>query len=220
MKQNTNTTEIEYLFQQFLNENSKKDKDLEYGLLQSTVEPIIRFKFGSWLNKYFDANSRLNLNLMEANRLDLAIGIDDQIYFIEFGHLLNILKHKADLNKSKIAWDAKRIVEKAGKLKSKINNINSSFTDGKKVNYLTCSLFSEFKMKEIENKFQVKLDSNPLKTGTLFKYGKSFNNKIYYSEYPAYLNKHVESEYLYGYTEAIIIPDKLSLHYKFDTFEL
>ena len=220
MSQNSNITEIESLFQKFLDEKSAIDRDFEYCLMQSSVEPILRFKFGAWLNNHFNGSTRMTLNLMEAYRMDLAIGIDDQIYFIEFGHLLNILKHKADLNKSKIAWDSSRMIEKAIKIKSKINTISDSFYEGKKINYLTCSLFSEFKMKEKENKFHVKLDSSPLNAGTLFKYGKSFNEKSYYNEYSAYLNKKEESEYLYGYTEAIIIPDKLSLHYKFDAFEL
>jgi hypothetical protein len=75
--------EIEKLFSRFLEESAQQDSDIEYCLLQSSVEPTIRFKFGSWLNKTF--GDRIHLNLMEANRLDLVLGVDDHVYFIEFG---------------------------------------------------------------------------------------------------------------------------------------
>ena len=221
MNQNPKLTDIENLFCQFITEKSSIDKDIEYCLKQSTVEPTIRFKFGAWLNNYFNDNpDRMTLNLMEANRLDLVIGIDDQIYFIEFGHLLNILKHKADLNKGKVEWDSKNIIQKADKLITKIKKIDSTLLNGKKINYSICSLFSDFKIEERENRFHTILNTNQLKTGTLFKYGNNFRKSNYFNDYQSFLNNTEESEYLFGYTEAVIIPDKLSLHYKFESVNL
>ena len=113
--------EIQSLFFDFLVQSAEEDKDIEYCLLQSSVEPTIRFKFGSWLNNYH--SDRLTLNLMEAYRLDLIVGLDDQIYFIEFGHLLNLLRHGAELNNGKVKSDLNNIVDKANKFINKIKKI-------------------------------------------------------------------------------------------------
>lgn len=98
---------IEALFEEYLKDSLKKSKDLEYCLFQSCVEPIIRFKFGAWL--YENYPERISINLMETNRIDLVIGIDDDVSQIEFGHLLNLLQHGALLNKRKIESDSSKL---------------------------------------------------------------------------------------------------------------
>lgn len=214
--------EIQSLFFDFLVQSAEEDKDIEYCLLQSSVEPTIRFKFGSWLNKYH--SDRLTLNLMEAYRLDLIVGLDDQIYFIEFGHLLNLLRHGAELNNGKVKSDLNNIVDKANKFINKIKKIKQfeNFFDDKKMRFLTCSLFSDIKVVDREKQFETNINIESIKSGTLFKYGQSFSLKStqnYFRNYLSYIkNKYDvhEKNYLTGYKEVPIIPEQLSLHYKFD----
>lgn len=215
---------IETLFHEFIVSSANKDKDIEYCLLQSTVEPTIRFKFGSWLNRQLE--DRITLNLMEANRLDLVIGIDDYVYIIEFGHLLNILQHGAALNKGKVQTDANKIISKADKLIRKICTIEkgqyNSFFEDKKIKYVICSLFSDLKVGETDELISAKLPVNRLKSGTLFKYGKTFSplkSQEYFDRYLTFLSRGFdpqEDNYLTGYTEVVVIPEQLSLHFRFD----
>jgi hypothetical protein len=224
MEKIKNESQLEKLFNQFLNESIKDDKDIEYCLLQSTVEPTIRFKFGSWLNKH--CSDRLTLNLMEANRLDLTVGIDDEIYFVEFGHLLNLLLHGADSNKGKVDSDSEKIDIKAQKLIGKIKSIEkgkyNTFFNDKKINYLICSLFSDIKVKMEIQQIVTQINISRLKSGTLFKYGQSFsfeNNQDYFQKYLTYIKNEFdksETKYLTGYNEVVVIPEELSLHYRFD----
>ena len=211
---------IEDLFNQFLHDKiDKNDNDIEYCLMQSTVEPTIRFKFGSWLNEHFkDRSHLLTINLMETNRIDLVVGIEDQIFIIEFGHLLNILKHKVDLNYRKIEWDTKNIANKAEKILSKIKSVDRNFDINKRINYIICSLFSDFKVEERENRIHTLISLGRLNAGTLFKYGNNYKNESYFKEYRKYLNQNqiTNSDYLFGYKEIEVVPSKLSLHFKFD----
>ena len=214
--------ELERLFCLFLNESSGHDKDIEYCLLQSSVEPIIRFKFGSWLNSKL--GDRITLNLMEANRLDLVIGIDKKVYFIEFGHLLNILKHSADLNYSKVNSDRLKLNEKAKKLISKIEFLEKDFFSNKEIIFVVCSLFSDIKVRYNDDFFETTIDTSRLFSGTLFKYGKLFLTngfKEYFENYLTYLNvsyDKTEEKYLTGYKEYSVLPGKISLHYRLEFF--
>lgn len=219
-----NKSEIEILFHEFLISSTlisstKYDKDIEYCLLQSSVEPTIRFKFGSWLNKHYP--DRITLNLLEANRLDLVVGIDDKVYFIEFGHLLNILKHGAYYNNIKVKSDKKKLELKADKLIVKIKEIKDNYFHDKQTVFLVCSLFSDIKLFKNGERFETLIKADPLNSGTLFKYG-NFNrkkSKEYFDNYGSYVKReYMKEEKLYptGYTEVPIIPEKLSLHFKFD----
>ena len=214
-----NKSEIEILFHEFLISSAKYDKDIEYCLLQSSVEPTIRFKFGSWLNKQYP--ERITLNLLEANRLDLVVGIDDKVYFIEFGHLLNILKHGAYYNNIKVNSDKNKLKLKADKLIVKIKEIKDNYFHDKQNVFLVCSLFSDIKLLNNGEIFETLINADPLNSGALFKYG-NFNNKLskdYFDNYGSFVNgKYKEEEKVYptGYTEVPIIPEKLSLHFKFD----
>ena len=209
---------IEALFQQFLESKvASQDKDIEYCLLQSTVEPTIRFKFGAWINEHFkNQPGRLTLNLMEANRIDLVIGIDDGLYLIEFGHLLNILKHTAVQNTNKTGSDSQKIEEKAHKIQEKIKGIDPTFFKDKQVHYLLCSLFSDLKVVEGNQGYVSTLPHSRLHAGTLFKYGAQYNKEPYFQHYLNYLNQPEPSEYPFGYKEVVILPGQLSLHYKFE----
>jgi hypothetical protein len=210
---------IEALFHDFLESKViSRDKDIEYCLLQSTVEPTIRFKFGAWLNEHFQSKpGRLTLNLMEANRIDLVIGIDDNLYLIEFGHLLNILKHTSLQNSSKISSDSKKFEEKAQKLIEKINRVDPTYLKGKQIHYLLCSLFSDLKVVEREKDYATSLPHSRLQSGTLFKYGSTYSKESYFQHYQNHLNNTEPSEFPYGYKEVVFLPDQLSLHYKFET---
>jgi hypothetical protein len=209
---------IEEKFHEFLESSAREDKDIEYCLLQSTVEPIIRFKFGSWLNKKYP--ERITLNLMEANRLDLVVGFDDKVYFIEFGHLLNLLQHGAYYNNIKVKSDGEKLESKAEKLISKIKKIESNYFRGKENVLVVCSLFSDIKLLKKEQKFETLVNAGSLFSGTLFKYG-DFPKKItngYFENYSSFINKEynvLEELYPTGYKEVPIIYEKLSLHYKF-----
>jgi len=210
--------ELERLFYLFLNESLGHDNDIEYCLLQSSVEPIIRFKFGSWLNSKL--GDRITLNLMEANRLDLVIGIENKVYFIEFGHLLNILKHGAGLNYSKIESDKSKLNAKVDKLIHKIKLVEKNFFSNKRIIYVICSLFSDIKVRHNGVRFETTFSR--LYSGTLFKYEKSFSTngfKEYFENYVSYLKKthdKTEEKYLTGYKEYPIVLGKISLHYKFE----
>jgi hypothetical protein len=224
MANKENKSIIETLFHKFLKSSAKDDKDIEYCLLQSSVEPTIRFKFGSWLNKQYP--ERITLNLLEANRLDLVVGIDDHVYFIEFGHLLNLLQHGAKLNNQKVSSDENNLEFKVKKIISKIENIEDGaykdyFQDKQKV-FVLCSLFSDIKVFDNGERFETLINASQLNSGTLFKYGKLFSRKVtkeYFDNYGSFVKKeYMEKELKYptGYTEVPIIPEKLSLHFKFD----
>ena len=210
------------LFSEFLKDSISSSKDIEYCLLQSCVEPTIRFKFGAWLNeKYAD---EITLNLMEANRLDLLIGLENDIYVIEFGHLLNLLQHDASLNNRKIEFDSVKIERKAAillrKLYSRMN------LEDKTIHFLICSLFSDFKVEMFEGKFKTVIKTKVNKSGTLFKYGNEFSTQNLSTYFTTYLN-HINLSYdpkekihLTGYREFKLIPNALSLHYKFDSLSI
>ena len=214
-----NKSEIEILFHKFLISSAKADKDIQYCLLQSSVEPTIRFKFGSWLNNQYP--ERVSLNLIEANRLDMVVGIDDKVYFIEFGHLLNLLQHGAFYNNNKVISDAEKLKSKAEKIILKIREIDEDYFLGKENVLVICSLFSDIKLLKKGEKFETLINEDRLNSGTLFKYG-NFSRKTsngYFDNYISFVNKkYMKAEKVYptGYTEVPIIPEKLSLHYKFD----
>jgi hypothetical protein len=210
---------IEKLFQQFL-EESKNDKDIEYCLIQSSVEPTIRFKFGSWASR----QPNITLNLMETGRLDLMLGVGDQLYIIEFGHLLNLLKHNREKNNKKIMDDSDKIDNKTKKILLYKNSFFKSrfLKEFNQVHHLTCSLFSDFRLAPEGYKFKTILSIDPFKSGTLFKYGYEFRASMlkYYTNYLNYLNISDENDtYLYGYKPFAVIEDQLYLHYKFDPKE-
>jgi hypothetical protein len=220
MANKENKSLIETSFHEFLISSANEDKDIEYCLLQSSVEPTIRFKFGSWLNKQYPG--RITLNLMEANRLDLVVGIDDHVYFIEFGHLLNLLQHGAYYNNIKVNSDKEKLKSKAEKLIKKIEGINDNYFNDKQKVFAVCSLFSDLKVWDNGEHFETSINLGRLNSGTLFKYGKLFSRKVtkeYFDNYGSFVKKeYLEKELKYptGYTEVPIIPEKLSLHFKFD----
>jgi hypothetical protein len=212
-------TIIECCFEEFLNDTLKEaDNDIEYCLLQSTVEPTIRFKFGAWLKR--KKGNLLTVNLMEAQRIDLIVGFNDEIYLIEFSHLLNLLKHGIDLNKNKIISDKNKLFNKNIKIKEKIQRISPDFLANKQIIHLHCSLFSDFKMIEKpDGSFATKKEKDIiLQSGALFKYlKKKFKGDDYYENYLKYLNNPQSNEkFLFGYSEKIVIKEELSLHYKFE----
>ncbi|NDA64484.1 MAG: hypothetical protein EBX50_21015, partial [Chitinophagia bacterium] len=171
---------IENLFKKFLQDEIKGSNDIEYCLLQSTVEPTIRFKFGSWLHSKKD-DYRITLNLMEANRIDLVIAQDNKVYFMEFGHLLNLLGHGNKLNQEKVNNDLSNIELKVDKMINKIKKeISSDYFIDKKIILVAISLFSDIKVGLKSNKYEVLFDINRLNSGTLYKYGNSFTNQKYF----------------------------------------
>lgn len=221
------TNTLEKLFREFLafevKHSNDNVNDLEYCLLQSTVEPIIRFKFGAWIASKGNSND-VFLNLMETNRIDLLLGIGEYLYVIEFGHLLNLLKHKARLNNDKIKFDNEKIKPKIQTLLNKIkhDHISHDLLKDKKIVYVNCSLFSDFKLEKNmngERTVSTKIKTPRLKAGTFFKYNNSFNENNYFDHYANFINtkpKEIQSDYLQGYTEFKVIEGELSLHYKFE----
>ncbi len=165
--------EIESLFEKFIQSPEIKE-ELHYCLTQSQVEQYVRFKFGFWLHQ----QKISNLNIIEIKRIDLVIGIMNEIYFIEFGHLLNLLEHKVESMYEKTVKDLSL-------LDNKIINLNTcgNYFENKKLYKLTISLFSDFLMTEIGNnevsKTKYTGDKN---SGVFIKYGDSIKNK-YVNEY-------------------------------------
>jgi hypothetical protein len=98
---------IAQLFENFLNDTTNRD-DIKYSLTHSTVEPIICFKFGSWLSM----KNISNINILELNNVDLPIGIGNDLFFIESGHLLNLLKHDTSFSKRKVVSDCEKLPKK------------------------------------------------------------------------------------------------------------
>jgi hypothetical protein len=159
---------------------------------------------------------------MEANRLDLVVGIDDHVYFIEFGHLLNLLQHGAFYNNIKVNSDKEKLKSKAEKLIKKIERINDNYFNDKQKVFVVCSLFSDLKVWDNGEHFETSINLGRLNSGTLFKYGKLFSRKVtkdYFDNYGSFVKKeYMEKELKYptGYTEVPVIPEELSLHFKFD----
>jgi hypothetical protein len=212
---------IDALFEEFIKDSVKKSQDIEYCLLQSCVEPIIRFKFGAWLHENYA--ERISINLMETNRIDLVIGIDDNVFLIEFGHLLNLLQHGALLNKRKIESDSSKIEEKSVKLIEKIKRIDKF--EGKNIHLVICSLFSDIKLHRAGEFYETRTKLSRIKSGTLFKYGNKFQaqkeNKYFenYSNHSKLRYNNEEALYLTGFKEVEIIKDQISLHYKFEIID-
>lgn len=212
---------LEQLFSEFLNDSIRSSKDIEYCLLQSCVEPIIRFKFGAWLHENY--TDRISINLMETNRIDLAIGIDDDVFLIEFGHLLNLLQHGALLNKRKIESDSIKIEEKSLKLIEKIKRIDK-FED-KNIYLVICSLFSDIKLERNGAFYESKTKIARIKSGTLFKYGNKFQvqkSNTYFDKYLSHTefeNDIEEPKYLNDFKEIEVVKNQISLHYKFDILD-
>ncbi len=189
---------ITLLFQEFLNDATNRD-DIIYSLTQSTVEPIICFKFGSWLSK----RNISNINILELNNVDLIIGINTELFFMEFGHLLNLLKHNFEFSKRKVTSDCEKLNKKIESFSSHHKNL----IEDKILHKVTIGLFSDFKGKLKSNKFEVNYKGN-LETGTFLKYGTSKKDNKYFGGYADQFRN-------FGYTETVIIHNEISLWWKF-----
>jgi hypothetical protein len=151
---------IESLFDKFIGSPDLRE-ELQYCLTQSQVEQFVRFKFGFWLHQ----QNISNLNIIEIKRIDLVVGIDNEIFFIEFGHLLNLLKHKIESMCEKTCNDL-------GLLDDKIKSLSEcgNFFEGKKLFKLTISLFTDIEMHEKNGKYTAKFTGDK-NTGVFIKYG-------------------------------------------------
>lgn len=182
------------LFKEFI--ESKEDRsDIIYSMTQSTVEPIICFKFGSWLTR----QGKSNINILEINNIDLIVGIDNKIYFIEFGHLLNLLKHRTNNSVAKIESDCNKL---PGKIHTFCNN-HMNLVEGKGLYKVTIGLFSDFKGIIRNGRFAINYTGNR-ETGTFLKYGTSKNDDGYFGTY-------VEEFKEFGCVETPIIQNEISL---------
>lgn len=188
---------LEELFRLFLTDETNKD-EIIYSLTQSTVEPIICFKFGSWLSK----KNISNINILELYNIDLIIGIDKDLFFMEFGHLLNLLKHDTKFSKRKVVSDCEKLPKK---IKS-FGDRHRTLVEEKTLHKVTIGLFSDFKGTLKENRFGINYNGN-LKTGTFMKYGVSKKDNNYFGNYTLLFRD-------YGYTETVIIPNEISLWWK------
>jgi hypothetical protein len=192
---------LEEYFREFITDKEVKD-ELEFCLTQSQVEQFVRSKFAYWVHKEKLKNS---FSLIETNRIDLVIQIEGYKYCLEFGHQVNLLKHKPSGHKEKIEEDVANL---PGKLKSLSNKIDG-FSRENNVCCCTISLFTDFHLVKNKKKLEVKyvLDRLGYMSGVFAKYGTTVSDKSgdYFHEY----KKELES-----YNSYVIIDDVLTFHWK------
>jgi len=197
---------LNHYFEKFLTEN--KD-ELEFCLTQSQVELWIRSKFAYWMNK----NQNSKFCLIETNRIDLIIEIENIVYLLEFGHLINLLKHDAENRKSKIKNDSTKM---HNKYKSIVKKIPHIFRD-KAIKFYTVSLFTDFKLEETQPKKKYNVayvKDGFINAGVFIKYGTAFSYKN--------MNKYNETyrSYFSDFNETIIEKGKLSFFWHFENVPL
>ena len=203
---------IEDLFSQFIKEKSENDYEFKYCLIQSSVEEIVRFKFGAWLSNQTKID--LHINLLEVHKIDLVVGISNDIYLIEFGHLLNLLKHNKGDNDLKIQDD---IYKLDNKLKALRKKIGKKYFDGKNFHLITCSLFTDIKLEKKVNKkyYESIYQVNRNLSGCIYKYGRKKETHDYFEKYSGHITSQLNTtDYLFGYNEIMVLKDEISIHYK------
>jgi hypothetical protein len=203
---------LQELFSQFIKEKAENDYEFKYCLIQSSVEEIVRFKFGAWLSNQTKID--LHINLLEVHKIDLVVGISNDIYLIEFGHLLNILKHNKGDNDFKIKDDIGKL---DGKLKALRKKIGEKDFNGKNLHLITCSLFTDIKLEKKENKeyYESIYKINRNLSGCIYKYGRKKETHEYFEKYSRHITSPEESkDYLFGYNEVKVVKDEISIHYK------
>jgi hypothetical protein len=207
---------VEELFNQFLTQRLQNDFEIKYCLLQSSVENIIRFKFGAWLQH---ENADLTVNLVEINKIDLLVGFDNELAIIEFGHLLNLNQPQSIAETMKINSDVDKVkTQKWPAIRNKIRKVNSQLLANKKIRLFTCSLFSDFRMNHTQNCYRAVFSESPLRNAALLKYRhkRDAGSLDYFGNYRNHINEiEVHDTFLSGYVEIPVILEQLSLHYKF-----
>jgi hypothetical protein len=200
--------QIKNLFNEFINSTEIKD-ELIYCLSQSQVESFVRFKFGFWLHN----NSFTNINIIEINNIDLVVGIGSKVYFIEFGHLLNLCFHEILLSEEKVNSDILKLKFKLEKFINKVPGL----IENKELIFCSISLFSDFELGENDKKIETKygVEDGDINIGTFIKYGRVFNksNKRF-----SYLNSYKKQFEHYERVE--VINDKLYINWFFQTHSL
>jgi hypothetical protein len=207
---------VQELFNQFLTQRLQNDYEIRYSLLQSSVENIIRFKFGAWLQHQ---NWALTVNLVEINKIDLLVGFENELVIIEFGHLLNLNQPQSNAEVMKRDSDVDKVkTQKWPAIRNKIRQVNRQFLTNKKIRLFTCSLFSDFRMNHTRNGYRAVFSEPPLRNAALLKYRyeQDAGPLDYFRNYRNHINEiYGHDTFLSGYVEFPVIPEQLSLHYKF-----
>lgn len=200
---------LELYFRDFIQDN--KD-EIEFCLTQSQVELYIRFKFAYWVNKQF----KNSYSLIETDRIDLVIEIEGNKYCLEFGHMVNLLKHSPnhhDNNKvGKVKSDCIKLYK--FKLDSLKKRVPDFFSDG---NVCCCSisLFTDFHLEESGKSYIASYYKNnsQISSGILAKYGDKLKGKDCKKYFDTYRNE------LKKYNSAILKANELSFHWKIEECE-
>jgi hypothetical protein len=194
---------IEWLrkeFHEFVSDKSHKN-EIIYNLTQSQVELFIRFKFAYWLSEKYDFVSCF----IEVNRIDLIVKLQDNCFYIEFGHQLNLLGH-SPLCLRKINNDCEKLEEKQSSLERKFKEIFQS----RKAIKCTISLFTDFileeKMNEIQSIFFQKLSNQ--NCGVFLKYGGKLKVK---NRFEYFKNYHEELD---SFQSLSFIENELALYWR------
>ena len=187
------------LFQNFINDTDKDE--LLYCLSQSSVEPIVRFKFGAWLSRKYPTW----INAIETKRIDFIIGNEKEIFFIEFGHCGNMLGHTPENHeKYKIKKDHEKLAAKISSFSSNYSRLVQERT----IHKYSISLFSDFKFDRIDKKYVVRYEDKP-NFGVFLKYGTSKRDISYYNTLSD--DFYIEKLRNYKYEEVKLADDKISL---------
>jgi hypothetical protein len=201
---------LESYFKEFIHDN--KD-EIEFCLTQSQVELFIRFKFAYWVSKRFE-NS---YSLIETDRIDLVIEIEGNKYCLEFGHMINLLKHSPNYHDSncegKVKSDCKKLYEdKLIPLSKRI----PEFSNSDDICCCTISLFTDFHLEEIGKKYIASYykNINRISSGIMAKYGtalKGSGSKEYFNSY---------KDELKYYSSIILKANELSFHWRIEECDL
>lgn len=200
MEKSKHLITLEKTFSDFINDQSIKD-ELCFNLTQSQVESFVRTKFGYWVTKNIENSSCL----IEVNRLDLLIRIDDYYFIIEFGHLLNLLQHTPLNQREKVIDDVRKMNQKTNSLLKKLNNADLKG----KLRFFTISLFSDFRLKIEDNIISTVFEGGKLNSGVVYKYGSALKGngaEKYNEQYRSELEDN-------GYIEQVLKNGELSLHW-------
>lgn len=195
---------LESLFEEFIGSPDLRE-ELQYCLTQSQVEQFVRFKFGFWLHQ----RNISNLNIIEVKRIDLVVGIGNEVYFIEFGHLLNLLKHR-------IESMCEKTINDLTLLDNKIKSLSESgnFLKEKKLYKITISLFTDITIHEKNGKHIAKY-SGDKNTGVFIKYGDRISKKYFKDYLIREIESHDASTVSFGkYNETVVKDGELILRWK------
>jgi hypothetical protein len=189
------------LFQEFISDESIRE-ELLFCVKQSQVEKFIVLKFSFWLSQNY--NHEIIMNTIELDKIDFILMSNCDVWYVEFGHAINLIKHGRN-------YINKKVIDDIEKLKKKISVTQKTrklFSNNFNQHIVTISLFSDFHVvKTNSGKHYAPVSVNDRHYGTLVKYG----GKKAYDKYFANYQEELRSN---GFNEKVLEEQSVSIWWK------